>query len=358
LILLQSDWSLGDATAGFVAELPLTEENDQREESMNITRRNFAIGMAAIASLRPTLASAAEWPTRPVIFVVPFPAGGSTDVVARLFAERYAESLSQSFVVENRSGANGNIAAAQVARAPADGYTILVSGNGQNAMNHSLFAQMQYDSTKDFTHICLLASTPNAIIVPAESPINSLADLVRLAKDTGDGLAFATPGTGSSGHLSLAMLENRAGFKIRHVPYRGAAPLVTDVLGGHVPVGIVNVDIPLAHVQSRRLRVIAVTSAARSHLYPEAPTVAESGFPGFEAVGWFGLSAPAGTPGEIITKLNTLANQFLQEEKIKQRFAAGGYLAGGGSPKDYAEFIASEIVKWREVVKASGISLE
>lgn len=324
---------------------------------MEITRRGLTFGFAA-AACWPALAVAAEWPERPVTFVVPFPAGGSTDVVARLFAERYAETLKQGFMVENRPGANGNIGAAQVARAPADGYTILVSGNGQNAMNHSLYARMPFDSTKDFAHICLLASTPNAIIVPADSPITDFGELLRRARDIGDGLAFASPGTGSSGHLSLAMLENAAKFKVRHVPYRGAAPLVTDVLGGHVPVGIVNVDIPFGHVQSGKLRVLAVTSAGRSQLYPQAPTVAESGFPGFEAVGWFGLSAPAGTPKEIVARLNLLANQFLGEETLKQRFAAGGYLAGGGSSQGYADFIGREILKWRDVVKASGISLE
>ncbi len=324
---------------------------------MEITRRGLTLGFAA-AACWPALAVAAEWPERPVTFIVPFPAGGSTDVVARLFAERYAETLKQGFMVENRPGANGNIGAAQVAKALADGYTILVSGNGQNAMNHSLYARMPFDSTKDFAHICLLASTPNAIIVPADSPITDFGELVRRARVMGDGLAFASPGTGSSGHLSLAMLENAAKLKVRHVPYRGAAPLVTDVLGGHVPVGIVNVDIPFGHVQSGKLRVLAVTSAGRSQLYPQAPTVAESGFPGFEAVGWFGLSAPAGTPKEIVARLNLLANQFLGEEKLKQRFAAGGYLAGGGSSQDYADFIGREIGKWRDVVKTSGISLE
>ncbi|HEY5797409.1 MAG TPA: tripartite tricarboxylate transporter substrate-binding protein [Bosea sp. (in: a-proteobacteria)] len=325
---------------------------------MHPTRRSLTLGLAALACSPQHSAFAADWPERPVTFVVPFPAGGSTDVVARLFAERYAETLKHGFLVDNRPGANGNIAAAAIAKAPADGYTILVSGNGQNAMNHSLYARMPYDSLRDFAHMCLLASTPNAIIVPSDSPITGFAGFLHRAREAGDGLPFASPGVGSSGHLSLAMLENAAQFKIRHVPYRGAAPLVTDVLGGHVPAGIVNVDIPLAHVRSGKLRVLAVTSATRSHLYPDAPTVAESGFPGFEAVGWFGLSAPAGTPEAVIAKINMLGNQFLLEDKLKQRFAAGGYLAGGGSPQDYADFIGREIVKWRDVVKASGISLE
>ena len=325
---------------------------------MPLSRRSLAIGMLTAAAIKSGPGRAADWPDRPVTIVVPFPAGGSNDVVARLFAERYADVLKRAFVVENRPGANGNIAAAAVAKAPADGYTFLLSGNGQNAMNHSLYARMPYDSTKDFKHICLLASTPNAIVTQANSPLASLSELVRQAKANREGLAFGSPGVGSSGHLSLAMLENTAQFKTRHVPYRGAAPLVTDVLGGHVPVGIVNVDIPLAHVRAGRLRVLAVTSANRSQLYPDAPTIAESGFPGFEAVGWFGLSAPAGTPANIIEKMNQLANQFLAEEAMKQRFAAGGYLAGGGSPSSYDAFIAREINKWAAVVRASGISVE
>lgn len=325
---------------------------------MTISRRNFAAGLMAALTIPAGRALAADWPTRTITFVVPFPAGGSTDVVARLFAERYTETLKQGVVVENRPGANGNVAAAAIAKAPNDGYTILVSGNGQNAMNHSLYARMPYDSTKDFAHICLLASTPNAIIVPSSSEIKTLADLIRQAREAGDGLSFASPGVGSSGHLSLAMLEGAAKVKVRHVPYRGAAPLVTDVLGGHVQVGIVNVDIPFGHVKDGKLRVLAVTSAKRSALYPDAPTIAESGFPGFEAQGWFGLSASAGTPEPIVTKLNVLANDFLREEKMKKRFEAGGYLAGGGSPQDYASFISAEIKKWGEVVKSSGISLE
>ncbi len=325
---------------------------------MLLSRRSLTLGMLAAGAIRSRPALAADWPERPVTIVVPFPAGGSNDVVARLFAERYADVLKRAFVVENRPGANGNIAAASVAKATPDGYTFLLSGNGQNAMNHSLYPRMPYDSTRDFAHICLLASTPNAIITPAGSPLSSLGELVRQARENREGLAFASPGVGSSGHLSLAMLENTARFKTRHLPYRGAAPLVTDVLGGHAPVGIVNLDIPLAHVRAGRLRVLAVTSANRSALYPDAPTIAESGFPGFEAVGWFGLSAPAGTPTEIIETMNRLANQFLVEDAMKQRFAAGGYLPGGGSPASYAAFIAREIDKWAAVVRTSGISVE
>lgn len=327
---------------------------------MDHTRRCLTFGLAA--SLLPIWSGGtkaqADWPSRPVSFVVPFPPGGSNDVIARLFAERYAETLKQPFVVENKPGANGNIAAAGVAKAAADGYTILVSGNGQNAMNHALYARMPYDSNKDFVHIVLLASTANAIVVPADSGLRTFADLLKLAREKGEELPFGSPGAGSSGHLSLATLENAAKFKVRHVPYRGAAPLVVDVLGGHVPVGIVNVDIPLPHVQGGKLRVLAVTSAQRSPLYPDAPTVAESGFPGFEAVGWIGLSAPVGTPPEIVTRINSLANTFLQDEKVKQRFAQGGYIAGGGTPQDYAAFVSREIVKWREVVSLRGISLE
>jgi tripartite-type tricarboxylate transporter receptor subunit TctC len=325
---------------------------------MPLSRRSLTLGMLGAGAITSSPAFAADWPDRPVTIVVPFPAGGSNDVVARLFAERYTDVLKRAFVVENRPGANGNIAAAAVAKATPDGYTFLLSGNGQNAMNHSLYARMPYDSTKDFAHICLLASTPNAIVTQANSPLSSLGELIRQARENREGLAFASPGVGSSGHLSLAMLENTAQFKTRHLPYRGAAPLVTDVLGGHAPVGIVNVDIPLAHVRAGRLLVLAVTSANRSDLYPDAPTIAESGFPGFEAVGWFGLSAPAGTSADIIGKMNLLANQFLAEDAMKRRFAAGGYLPGGGSAASYTAFIGREIDKWAAVVRASGIAAQ
>jgi tripartite-type tricarboxylate transporter receptor subunit TctC len=322
------------------------------------TRRRFAILLAAIGCivLPAQFSAAATWPDRPVTIVVPFPAGGPSDTLARLFAERLSDILKQPFVVENRPGANGNLGASQVARAAPDGYTLLLSGNGHNAMNHGLYAPMPYDSRRDFAHIALFASTPNAIVVTADFPAKTLREFVELAKKQGEPIPFASPGVGSSGHLSMALFEKTAGLNLRHIPYRGAAPAITDLIGKHVNVGIMNVDVPLPYVKSGQLRVLAVTSDKRNPLYPDAPTVAEEGMPGFSALGWFGLSAPAGTPQDIVTKLNAAVSQALADDKIKQRLAAGGYIPGGGSPEQYADFISAEIDKWTKLAKDAGIS--
>jgi tripartite-type tricarboxylate transporter receptor subunit TctC len=322
------------------------------------TRRRFAAWLALAAGGFPCRAFAAGWPERPVTIVVPFPAGGPSDIIARLFAEHLSESFGSPFVVENRPGANGNIGAALVARAAPDGYTLLLSGNGHNAMNHGVYARMPYDSRKDFAHICLLASTPNALVVAADYPAKNFGAFLEGARKPGDPLPFASPGIGSSGHLTMALLQRTAGLNLQHIPYRGAAPVIIDLVGKHVSVGILNVDVPLSHVRGGLLRVLAVTGAERSALYPDAPTVAEEGFSGFSAAGWFGLSAPAGTPREIIGRLLAALMRALQAPQVRERFAAGGYIAGGGTPETYAAFISSEIEKWTRVASEVGIAVE
>ncbi|KAA2212881.1 Bug family tripartite tricarboxylate transporter substrate binding protein [Teichococcus oryzae] len=332
----------------------------------NLTRRAalaapLAAPLAALAlagATRGARANSAAWPQRPVTLVVPFPPGGSNDVVARLLAQQMSNSLGQPFVVENRPGANGNIGAAQVARAAPDGYTLLVSGNGQNAMNHGLYRQMPYDSRTAFTHVAQFASVANALLVTQDFPARSLADLIRMAKEKPGTISFASPGSGSSGHLAMSMLTRAAGIELMHVPYRGAAPAITDVIAGQVPLVMINVDIPLPHVRSGRLRVLAVTSESRNALYPDAPTVAESGFPGFSASGWMGLSAPAGLPADIAAKLAGAVAEALRDGQIRERFAAGGYIIGERGPEDYARFIDAEITKWSGVTRDLGVTLD
>lgn len=322
-----------------------------------ITRRAALGGLAAAAIASPRPAWAA-WPERPVTLVVPFPPGGSNDVVTRMVAQPLSQALGQPFVVDNRPGANGNIGAAQVARAAPDGYTVLVSGNGQNAMNHGLYRNMPYDSRASFVHVAHLATLPNALVVAEGFPARGLADLIRMAKEKPGEITFASPGSGSSGHLAMTMLMRAAGIELLHVPYRGAAPAITDVIAGQVPVVMINVDIPLPHVRANRLRVLAVTSEARSPLYPEAPTVAESGYPGFSAAGWLGLSLPAGASPEVVGRLHDAAARALQDRGVQERFAASGYIPGTGSPADYARLVDSEIAKWGAVTKDLGITLE
>jgi tripartite-type tricarboxylate transporter receptor subunit TctC len=322
------------------------------------SRRGLATLAAALAAGPHAAFAQGSWPQRPATLVVPFPPGGSNDVVARLFAQQLSRSLGQPFVVENRPGANGNIGASQVARAAPDGYTLLVSGNGQNAMNHGLYAQMPYDSRTAFAHVALLANVPNALVVSADFPARSMAEFFDLARRQRGQLSYASPGTGSSGHLAMAMLQHAAGFELVHVPYRGAAPAITDVLAGQVPVVMINVDIPLAHVRAGRLRVLAVTSRERSALYPEAPTIAESGVTDFSASGWMGISAPVGTPGAIVERLHGAVAEATRDPALRERADASGYVLGNLSSQQYAAFISSEIDKWGEVIRATGARLE
>jgi tripartite-type tricarboxylate transporter receptor subunit TctC len=308
------------------------------------------------ATVRPALAAA--WPERTVTIVVPFPAGGSNDVIARLFAEHFSQVFGKPFIVENRPGANGNIGANAVARAAPDGYMLLLSGNGQNAMNHSLYAQMPYDSRKDFVHIAQMGSIANVLLVSPDFPAQSFRPFLDLAKAQPEPILCASPGRGSSGHMAMAMLQHAAGIKLKHMPYRGAAPAITDLLGGHVKAAMINVDIALPHVREGKLKALAVTSEGRNPLYPDTPTIAESGFPGFSAIGWMGLSAPAGTPSDILAQLNKVINEAFATAHIKDRYAASGYVPGGGSSERYAAFISAEIDKWAKVAKETGVSIE
>lgn len=326
-----------------------------RHEMSRLTRR-AALALPLLALATPT--RGATWPERPVTIVVPFPPGGSNDVVARLIAQVLARSLGQPFIVENRPGANGNIGAAQVARAAPDGHTLLLSGNGHNAMNHGLYRQMPYDSRTSFTHVAQLASVPNVLAVSQDFGARSLQVLLTMARADPARVPFASPGNGSSGHLAMAMLMHAANIEMLHVPYRGAAPAITDVIAGQVPVVMINVDIALPHIRAGRLRALAVTGEQRCPLYPDTPTVVEQGFRGFSAEGWMGISAPAATPRDIVARLHAAIAEALRDPTILSRFAAGGYAPAQGSPDEYAAFIDSEITKWAEVTRNLGIVLE
>lgn len=302
-------------------------------------------------------AAAKDWPSKPITFIVPFPPGGTSDANSRIMAEVLSKGLGQTIVVENRPGANGNIGAAAIAQAAPDGYTIGLSGVGTHAINPSLYSSIPYDAVKDFTHISLFASGANAIVVTADFPAKSLRELIALAKAQPGTLNFASAGNGSSGHLSMEMLKQQAGIELNHIPYKGGAPAITDVLGGQVPILVINQDAVLQHVQSGRLRVLAVTSSERSTLYPDVPTVAESGFPGFEATSWTGLSGPAGLPEDITKRLHDELAKALNEPKLRSRLEETGFKVGNTTPEEYAAFVASEVENWRRAVKAAGATV-
>lgn len=324
-----------------------------------LSRRHLlalAAGIACATAL-PLQAQPDAWPTRPIKLVVGYAAGGATDVIARLVAVKLGERLGQPVVVDNRAGANSNVGAEVVAKSPPDGYTLYVFTIA-NTINASLYGKLGYDPQKDFEPIGLIAKIPNILVVNNNLPIKSIADYVRFAKASKDGITFASSGSGSSIHLSGEMFKMQAKLNMLHVPYRGSAPAVTDLLGGQVQSMFDNTPSALPHVQGGRLRAIAITSAKRSPLLPDVPTVAESGFPGFDVQSWFGLAAPAGTPKPVIDRLNAELNQVLAAPELRQRFQDLAASPEPGTPAQMRSFAAAEIQRWREVVKTSGAKAE
>ena len=323
---------------------------------LNMHRRNLCIGItAALGALIAPVVSAneANWPTKPIKLVVGYAAGGATDVVARLVANKMGGELGQSIIVDNRTGANSNVGAEIVARAPADGYTLYVYTIA-NTINASLYNKLGYDPIKDFEPIGMMAKIPNLLVVNPSLPIHSVQDYIKYAKESKDGITFASSGSGSSIHLSGEMFKMKTGLNMLHVPYRGSAPAVSDLLGGQVQSMFDNSPSSMPHVKAGKLRALAITSKERSPLLPDVPTIAESGFPGFEVQSWFGLSAPAGTPDAVIKRLNTALNMALKDPTIKQRLADLVATTAPGTPDDMRKFVASELKGWNEVVKASG----
>ena len=318
----------------------------------------LAAGLA-LASALPAQAQApaTHWPTKPVKLVVGYAAGGATDVVARLIAVKLGEQLGQPVLVDNRAGANSNLGAELVAKAPADGYTLYVFTIA-NTINASLYSKLGYDPQKDFEPIGMIAKIPNILVVNNNLPIKNLADYVRYAKESKDGITFASSGSGSSIHLSGEMFKMNSKLNMLHVPYKGSAPAVTDLIGGQVESMFDNTPSALPHVQGGRLRAIAITSAQRSPLLPDVPTLAESGFPGFDVQSWFALAAPAGTPKPIIDQTNAALNKVLAQPDVRQRLQDLAATPAPGTPEQMSSFAGAEIKRWHDVVKASGAKAE
>jgi tripartite-type tricarboxylate transporter receptor subunit TctC len=303
-------------------------------------------------------AQAPAYPSHPVRIVVPFPAGGTTDILARAVAQRFSEALGQPFIVDNRPGAGGNIGAELVARSAPDGYTLVMGTVGTHAINPSLYAKMPYDHVKDFVPVFLVAGVPNVLEVNPDVPVHTVAELVAYAKANPGKLNFASSGSGTSIHLSGELFKTMSGVTMQHVPYKGSAPALQDLLGGQVQLMFDNLPSSMALIKSGKLRPIAVTSAHRSAALPDLPTIAESGYPGFEASSWFGLLAPAGTPAAVVARLNAEGNKWLASPEAKEKLAAQGAIAAGGSPEDFARHVTAETTKWAKVVKESGAKVE
>jgi tripartite-type tricarboxylate transporter receptor subunit TctC len=303
-------------------------------------------------------ASAQGYPTRPIRLVVPFPAGGTTDILARAVSQKLTEAFGQAVVVDNRPGAAGNIGSDLVAKSTPDGYTLLMGTVGTHAINPSLYAKMPYDHVKDFIPVVLVAGVPNVLVVNPALPVNSVADLIKLAKDKPGTINFASSGSGTSIHLSGELFKTMAGVDMTHVPYKGSAPALTDLIGGQVQIMFDNLPSSLAQIKAGKLRAVAVTSLKRAPALPDVPTISESGLPGFEASSWFGVLAPAGTPAPIVARINAEVNKWLQSADAREKLLGQGAEAAGGSPEQFASYIRVETEKWAKVVKASGAKVD
>lgn len=329
---------------------------------MSGARRTLLLAMALLP-----LAAAAQsaWPAKPVRIVVPFPPAGTTDILARALAPELQRVLGQPFVIDNKPGAGGNNGSAEVAKAAPDGYVFLMGTVGTHAINPSLYPKMPYDHVKDFVPVTLVAGVPNVLVVnPASAQkygINSVADLVRVAKANPGKLNFASSGNGTSIHLSGELFKTMTGTFMVHLPYRGSGPALIDLMAGNVDLMFDNLPSSLPHIRAGKLKAIAVTSAARSAALPDVPTVEEAGGPqlkGYEASSWFGLLAPAGTPKDIVDRVQAESAKALATPAMKERLQAQGAIPSGNTSADFARFIADETAKWARVVKASGAKID
>jgi len=295
---------------------------------------------------------------KPIRIVVPFPPGGATDILARDVAQKLTEAWGQQVIVDNRPGAGGNIGSELVAHSAPDGYTLEMGTVGTHAINASLYAKMPYDHVKDFAPVILVAGVPNVLVVNNAVPANSVAELIAYAKANPGKLNFASSGNGTSIHLSGELFKVMAGVQMTHIPYKGSAPALQDLLGGQVQLMFDNLPPSLPQIKAGKVRALAVTSLTRAPALPDVPTIAESGLPGFEASSWFGILAPAGTPPAIVAKLNAEIAKWLATPEAKEKLAKQGANAAGGTPEDFAKHIAAETAKWAKVVKDSGAKID
>jgi tripartite-type tricarboxylate transporter receptor subunit TctC len=311
----------------------------------------------ALALLAPLHAAAQAWPSKPVKLVVPYPPGGPTDIVARVVAERLQAQTGQPFIVDNRPGAGGNVGADVVAKSAADGYTLLVATTA-HAINKSLFKNLTYDVQRDFTAVSLLTQGPLVLVVNPQYPARSVADLIARAKAKPDGVSFASSGNGQSTHLAAELFASMAGAPMTHVPYKGSAPALNDVIAGQVPIMFDTMLSAMPHVKAGKLRALAITGAQRSPAAPDVPTIAESGLPGYQAYAWNGLLVPAGTPAAVVSRLSAELKTALSQPAVQEKFAAQGFAATWMSPADAGSFVKTEIDKWARTVQQSGARVE
>lgn len=296
-----------------------------------------------------------DWPTRPITLIVPFPPGGTTDLLARLVAREAGNRLGQNMVVENRPGAGGGIGAAASARAQPDGYTVVMGTLGTQVTNQFIYAQMPYDSARDFAPVTLVANSPNVLLVSPKLGISTVAELLERARRTPGTLNFASTSLGGSPHLSGELFNSMAKVDIRHVPYKGSAPAMTDLLGGQVQMMIDNLPSAMGQIQAGTVKALAVTTPERVPLLPNVPTVAEAGLPGYEVNAWFGLLAPVGTPDAVVERIYSAVANAVAEPAVRRQIEALGAIPVASTPQAFSDFIRADTEKWQQVIRNAGI---
>ncbi|WP_368921985.1 Bug family tripartite tricarboxylate transporter substrate binding protein [Comamonas aquatica] len=325
--------------------------------SRTFTRRTglktLAAATLAVAGMGSALAADA-YPDKPLTMIVPFSAGGTTDILARIVGQALGQELGQTIIIENKPGAGGNIGAQQASRAKADGYTLFMGTVGTHAINQALYKKLPYDPVKDFAPLSRVANVPNLLVAHPSRPYKTVQEMITYAKKHPGEVTYGSPGSGASPHVSGALFQSMTGAELTHVPYKGSAPAISDLLGNQIAVMFDNMPSAIQHVRSGKLRPIAVTTAKRSPELPDVPTIAEAGVPGYEATSWFGLWAVAGTPAPILTKLQTALTKVLKDPAVAKKIADQGGEVVIETPAQFDAFIKSEAAKWGKVVKESG----
>ncbi len=327
-----------------------------------MSTRRFSLLQSAFLSVFLMLGSCPAWaqtdyPSKPVKVVVAFPPGGTSDVMARMLADELSKSLKQPFVVENIGGAGGTIGVERALKLPADGYTLIQTGVGQSAVAHGLDPNLRYNSMSDFIHLSQVHSGPNVLVVHPSTPYKTIKDIVDYAKKNPGKLDYGFIHA-ASGHMAMELFKQTAGLELTGIPYKGGGPMLIDLLAGVIPVMFTNGDAALTHVRAGKMRAIAVSSAARDSLYPDVPTIAESGYKGFEALSWSGMSVAKGTPQAVVDKLEAAISQAMQSDTIRQRMTSVGFVVPPQGSKHYTAFVKSELDTWVRVIKTAGIKPE
>ncbi|WP_235931813.1 Bug family tripartite tricarboxylate transporter substrate binding protein [Sheuella amnicola] len=326
---------------------------------MNITRRLMMIGSICTALTHQTIfaQTTEDYPNRPITIVVPFTPGGVTDITTRLIGQKMSEKLNQTVIIENKPGAGGNIAASYVARSPANGYTLFLATIGTHAINQNLYKTMPYDGEKDFAPLSRLAVFPNLLVVPANSPYQTVSDLIIFGKNNPGKLTFGSPGNGTSSHLSGELFKLMTGVNMEHIPYKGSSPANADLISGQISLMFDAIPSASTNIKANRTRALAITSKDRNALLPEIPTLDESGVKGYELIAWVGLVAPAGTPQPIVDKLYKVIAEVLASQEVKDKLLSLGANAAPQTPKEFAGYIKEEAARWRKVISEAKISI-